>query len=135
MEGFPHGLQLLAAAGIPLAVLVGVLAGCWLGFRVATRDAALLGRFATDAQAAKLLAEAAEAHGAALRDEWSAMFDRLEAKRRSASAAVSKREQAEARAAAADEAAAAAEQAEPIPMEGRARRTALQKAMNRGGAA
>lgn len=120
----PEGLHVLALASIPLSVLVGVLAGVWIGFRIATRDAALLARFANDAREARVMAEGADRRAVALGEEWDEAFERLESKRKSAAAAVSRRE--------AKEEEAAEPEGEVVPLEGRERRAELQRRVNRG---
>jgi len=107
----------------PLLILLGVLAGVWLGFKISLRDAATLARVATEAEVAKRIAQSAEAASDALRAEWQDQFERLERKRASAAGAV-------ARAGARANGAAPEEQAPPP--EGRERRKMLQRALSRG---
>jgi hypothetical protein len=87
-------LHVLALAGVPLSLLVGGLAGVWLGFRIATRDAALLARFAVDAREARATAEATQADGKQLREEWNTAWEQIERKRASAAASATRAERA-----------------------------------------
>ena len=104
----------LALAGTPLFVLAAVLAGVWLGFRICTRDAALLARFAVDAREARATAERIES-------AMEATLENVERKRASAAAAASRAE-------AKLREAAVPEEAEPLTA--RDRRRAIARRLN-----
>lgn len=126
MENFTLGaLPLLAAAALPLAAMLGLLAGIWLGFRISTKDAAMLARFATDASQARQVAERFESTASSLREEWADVLQRIETKRKSAAASASKKEAAERRI---EE--QLQEQQPVIELEGRERRRAIQRRLS-----
>lgn len=114
----------LAVAGGAVCALVVTLLGVWLGFRIATRDAALLGRFATEAREARALAEAGEAGVKLLREEWDGYLEQIERKR---ARATTERVRADQKA----EAAQAPPVEEAVPLEGKERRRAIQRALSR----
>lgn len=83
---FPGALSALAlasTAGFALGALSGVLGGIWLGFKISTRDAALLARFAVDSREARATAERIE-------ESVEATLESVERKRASAAAAASR---------------------------------------------
>lgn len=123
----PYALQILALACTAAALLIGGLAGVWLGFRIVTRDASLLARFASDAREARALASDAVSNGVKLREEWETAFDQIERKRASAAAAASKAE-ARSKVASAEE-----PSPPPPPLSGKERRRLLQRHLNGGG--
>ena len=126
MENFTLGaLPLLAAAALPLAAMLGLLAGIWLGFRISTKDAAMLARFATDASQARQVAERFESTASSLREEWADVLQRIETKRKSAAASASTKEAAERRI---EE--QLQEQQPVIELEGRERRRAIQRRLS-----
>jgi hypothetical protein len=86
----------LALAGGAVALLVSVLLGIWLGFRICTRDAALLARFAQDARLARELAEVNAGAQRALREEWEAVSEQIERRRAQAAASASRAQRASA---------------------------------------
>lgn len=100
------------------------LLGVWLGFRIATRDAALLGRFATEAREARALAEAGEAGVKLLREEWDGYLEQIERKRARVTTERARADQ---------KAAETAQEppAEPVALEGKERRRAIQRALTR----
>lgn len=120
-------LYALALAGSGFALLGSVLAGIWLGFRICTKDAALLARFAAEATEANLAAKALSAEQRLLREEMEATAEAVERKRKSAAAAASKVKQAEEQRAAAVEGDAPMEQ-----LSGRARRRAIGRMLANG---
>ena len=117
-------LLAFALAGTCLALLGSVLAGLWLGFRIASRDAATLAVTQRVADSALEGAQAAHRRADALEEAWEAQVQRVERKRASAAAAASRAE-----AATKDEEAPAPE---PLPLEGRDRRRAIARSVNAG---
>lgn len=122
--------QLLATAIALGALLVGTLSGIWLGFRICTRDAALLARFATEAREARALSEATASAHRVLREEWEATADQIERKRKQTAASASKAAQRDERATATAEAAAAPPLHQLSPRE---RRRLVQRRITNGG--
>ena len=122
--------HVLALASAPLILLLATLAGLWLGFRICTRDASLLARFAGDANEARMLAEKALGSQAALREEWEATSDAIERKRASTAAAASraKRDAAPAAPGTAEEA------TPPAPLSARDRRRLIGRQIALAGA-
>jgi hypothetical protein len=112
---------LLVLAGASLALLLATLSGIWLGFRICTRDAALLARFAATAEEAKAIGRQAAADMLLLRDQVEAYVDQIERKRRTIATTNQKVQEAEARAAAQQPAAPPEPQADDL----KARRRAI----------
>lgn len=117
---------MLALAAAPLVLLLSTLAGVWLGFRICTRDASLLARFAGDAKDARLIAERALGSQTALREEWEATSDAIERKRAQTAAAAS-------RAARAAAPAAPEDAAPPVQLSARDRRRLIGRRIAAGG--
>lgn len=130
----PMDAQLVALVGAPLCLLAGSLGGVWLGFRICTRDAALLARFATDAREAAVMAEAAQRQGKQLQEEVDAVLDTVERKRRSTASAAAKNDAALAALTAERAAPNGAAGAAYVPeqLSGKERRRAIARRLNGG---
>jgi hypothetical protein len=89
----------LATAGTAVALLLATLAGLWLGFRIAARDAALLASTSREAATALHGAQKAMDRCDALEQSWEMQASRVERLRASLAASATKAEQARARAA------------------------------------
>ena len=117
-----HVLALVLAASGGAGAL---LAGVWLGFRVTTRDASLLARFAVEAKEARLLGELTASQQKALREEWETFSESIERRRKSIGTAAARAERAAATAAAEPVLPAAA-----VPQSINDRRRAVARRMN-----
>lgn len=85
----------LVLAGSSAGLLTGLLAGLWFGFRIVTKDASLLARFATDAAESRQAAEEALGKLGVIREEWTeylAQVERTRAKARAAQQRVEAKE-------------------------------------------
>jgi hypothetical protein len=76
-----------------------MLSGIWLGFRICTKDAALLARFAATADEAKALGRQTAADMNLLRDQVETYVEQIERKRRTIATTNQKVQEAEQRAA------------------------------------
>ena len=85
-----YALGLLGA--LEVAALLG---GIWIGFRICTRDASLLARFATDAREARMLSDLTSGQTRALREEWEAFAEHIERKRKQTTTAAARARVAE----------------------------------------
>lgn len=85
----------LVLAGTSSGLLLGLLAGLWFGFRIVTKDASLLARFAVDSAEARRDANDALGKLGVIREEWQdylAQVERTRAKARAAQQRVEEKE-------------------------------------------
>jgi hypothetical protein len=118
---------LLALTGTGSALAVGLLAGVWLGFRIVSRDAALLAVLDKRVGDALTKSSEAAARAALLEATWEEHLAELERKRKKAAA---ERQRADAKAEPEEPEAAAAPAPELTPRE---RRRQLARLANMGG--
>jgi hypothetical protein len=124
---------LLAVAGGSLAFALGLLLGVWIGLRISTRDAALLG--VLDRRVATALTKSADAEtrAAQLEAAWVEQLERVETNRRRSAAERQRAEEARAKIEEANAEPAQTRGALPDALQGAERRRAIAR-LGRGAA-